>query len=137
MIPTYVQPYRHGELRIGWASWDNGTFSHRSIKWAYQDASGKISRGSPEIPFDILIDMVDLAYQHNEISPHLPPPSGIVHDVTKLTKSQLVEERKVIAAHLGSVQRLIAALPWVDWEKAYNAIGARYEAVKAEINLRP
>ena len=53
-IPTYTEPYRDGELRIGWASWDDGTFKARSIKYAYKDTSGKISRESPELPFEIL-----------------------------------------------------------------------------------
>lgn len=68
MIPTYVEPHpEKGELRIGWASWDEG-YQHRSIKWAYPDASGKISRGSPELPFDILVDMLLLARRQGELS---------------------------------------------------------------------
>ena len=45
MITTHKIPYRNGELRIGWASWDNGNLEQRSIKYAYHDSSGKISRG--------------------------------------------------------------------------------------------
>ncbi len=68
MIPTYVEPHpEKGELRIGWASWDDG-YKHRSVKWAYPDGSGKISRGSPELPFNILVDMVVLAYKQGELS---------------------------------------------------------------------
>ena len=52
MITTHKVPYGRGELRIGWASWDDGKFEERSIKYAYRDSSGKISRGSPELPFD-------------------------------------------------------------------------------------
>ena len=78
MIPTYVIPYQNGdtkgELRIGWASWDSGNYRSRSIKWAYQDKSGKISRGSPEIPFDILLDMVVLAAAQGELDAVLNPP---------------------------------------------------------------
>lgn len=72
MIPTYFRPYTDGyttgELRIGWASWDNGSYTDRSIKWAYRDKSGKISRGSPEIPFGIAADMVILGVAKGEFS---------------------------------------------------------------------
>ena len=68
MIPTHIEPYRDGELRIGWASWDDGSFQDRSIKYAYRDNSGKISRGCPELPFDILVDMVVAAFRQGELS---------------------------------------------------------------------
>lgn len=72
MIPTHVERYEgrpfHSEFRVGWASWDDGTFQNRSIKWAYRDTSGKISRGCPEIPFDILVDMVIHAHKQGELS---------------------------------------------------------------------
>ena len=68
MIPTFTKPYRNGELRIGWASWDKGKFKDKSIKYAYRDDSGKISRGCPELPFDILVDMVVLANEQGELS---------------------------------------------------------------------
>jgi len=69
MVPTYKKDYHDGELRIGWASWDKGRFQDRSIKYAYPNSKGRISRGSPELPFDILVDMVILAYQQGELSP--------------------------------------------------------------------
>ena len=69
MIPTYVEPYERGELRIGWASWDENSFRDRSIKWAFRDSSGKISRGCPELPFDVLVDMVLLAQRQGELAP--------------------------------------------------------------------
>jgi hypothetical protein len=68
MTPTFVKPYRDGELRIGWASWDDGSYEDRSIKYAYPDKSGKISRGCPELPFDILVDMAILANEQGELS---------------------------------------------------------------------
>ena len=67
MIPTLILPYKNGDLRIGWASWDHGDYKARSIKWAYKDKSGKISRGAPEIPFDILVDMVTFAADQGEL----------------------------------------------------------------------
>jgi hypothetical protein len=48
MVPTFSQPYGLGDLRIGIASWDQGDFKSRSIKYAYRDKSGKVSRGCPE-----------------------------------------------------------------------------------------
>jgi len=68
MIPTFVKPHLDGELRIGWASWDEGKFKSRSIKYAYKDSSGKISRGSPELSFEMLVAMLELAYQEGELS---------------------------------------------------------------------
>jgi len=71
MIPTHTEPYQDGEtvgeLRVGWASWDEG-FQSRSIKWAYPDKSGKISRGCPELPFEVLVDMVIAAKRLGELS---------------------------------------------------------------------
>ncbi len=71
MVPTFVTPYHDGELRIGWASWDHGSYKNRSIKYAYKDKSGKVSRGCPELPFDILVDMVVLARSEGELPPDL------------------------------------------------------------------
>ena len=70
MIMTDRMPYRDGELRTGWASWDDGSYTARSIKWAYPDKSGKISRGAPEIPFDILLDMLKFAAETGELDNH-------------------------------------------------------------------
>lgn len=137
MIPTHVIPYRHGELRIGWASWDDGKFADRSIKWAYRDASGKISRGSPELPFDILIDMIDLATAQGELKPHLQAPHKQPPDVTKATKHDLIEERKALATRLATLQVMIMEVPWANWQPIYDQIGARFDAVKAELATRP
>lgn len=136
MIPTHVIPYRDGELRIGWASWDDGSFTARSIKYAYKDASGKISRGSPEIPFDILMDMIDLAVTQGELKPHMPSVKQRPKVVTEATKEELVAERKALAARLMSLQVMIADTPWANWEPIYDELGARYEMVKAEIATR-
>jgi hypothetical protein len=70
MVPTFVKPYQHGDtegdLRIGWASWDRDRYQARSIKWAYR-RDGKISRGSPEVPLDMLADLVILAHEQGEL----------------------------------------------------------------------
>jgi len=57
-----------GEIRIGWPSWDKGEHRSKSIKWAYRDESGKISRGSPEVPFDVLVEMVVYAMEKGELT---------------------------------------------------------------------
>lgn len=93
MIPTYVTPYRDGELRIGWASWDSGNYQSRSIKWAYTDKSGKISRGSPEIPFDILLDMVVLAAGQGELDHVLNPPGSASMPVKDMTIDEIAKRR--------------------------------------------
>jgi len=137
MIPTHVIPYRHGELRIGWASWDDGSFKDRSIKWAYKDASGKISRGSPELPFDILMDMIDLALAQSEVPSALPSLGPKPKDVAAMSKSDLFEERKTLAARLMHLQSMAVDLPWANWQPIYDQIGVRYDEVKTELNARP
>lgn len=92
MTPTYTEPYRDGELRIGWASWDDGSFKDRSIKYAYKDASGKISRGSPELPFDILIDMMLLAGAQGELRSQMRAPAA-PSDLTKASPDGLKDEK--------------------------------------------
>ena len=76
MIPTKTKPYisgdHQGQLRIGWASWDKNKYNARSIKWAYSDDSGKISRGAPELPFHILLDMLTWAADEGELDSDLP-----------------------------------------------------------------
>jgi hypothetical protein len=133
MIPTHVIPYRHGELRIGWASWDDGSFKQRSIKWAYKDASGKISRGSPELPFDILVDMIDLALSQNEVPKALPAMGNQPRKVAAMSKDELQAERKMIAARLGHLQAMSMDLPWATWQPIYDQIAARYNEIKAEL----
>ena len=73
MIPTCQKPYRDGDLRIGWASWDKDPitkrhlYKNRSVKYSYPGRNGNISRGAPEIPFDILLDMVAFAAAQGEL----------------------------------------------------------------------
>ncbi|GEM_PF-712845 len=68
MVPSHIEPRRDGELCIDWASWDDNKFQNRSIKYIYKDTSGNNSRGCPELPFDILVDMVVTAKRHGELS---------------------------------------------------------------------
>ena len=72
MIPTAKKSMefveQQGELRVGWATWDDGSFTLRSIKFAYPDKRGWISRASPELRFDILTEMIIFAKEQGELS---------------------------------------------------------------------
>lgn len=134
MITTYKEAYRNGELRIGWASWDDGSLTSRSIKFAYPDSSGKISRGSPELPFDILIDMLMLATEKGEtdslfgnLRAREPKP------VDSLSRDDLLAERKRLQSALVILQKLIMDFPWADFGSVYDQIGKRYESIKEAV----
>lgn len=136
MITTHKVPYRNGELRIGWASWDDGTMTSRSIKYAYPDASGKISRGSPELPFDILIDMLVLAADQREIDAALPAVgAAALADPMTMSLAELNDEKKLLSTSLLRLQQLVMSVPWANW-KVYDQIGGRLEAVRLEITRR-
>ena len=133
MIPTHVIPYRNGELRIGWASWDDGSYTDRSIKYAYRDASGKISRGCPELPFDILIDMLIEAYSQGELGFLSSGGQKSTVDASKMTSGELNTERKQVAIGLITLQKLMLDFPWVNWKDVYNTMGARLDQLKEEL----
>lgn len=134
MIPTYVIPYRDGELRIGWASWDDGRFKDRSIKYAYRDASGKISRGSPEVPFEILADMLMLAVAQGELKPTSRRPT--VRDLDKANKAQLSDEKKRLTVALMTLDHLMMEFGWANWNQIYQQLGQRLQSVKSELENR-
>ena len=134
MITTHKVPYRNGELRIGWASWDDGKYEERSIKFAYRDRSGKISRGSPELPFHVLVDMLVLAADQKELDEIMPkavttnPP-----DVSQVSLGELRDEKKTLSVALIRLQGLVCEIPWADWQPIYDQIGIRLDAVKGQI----
>lgn len=134
MITTYKIPYKEGEFRIGWASWDDGSMTARSIKYAYKDASGKISRGSPELPLDMLMDMLLLAAEQGEI--RFDSPLGKETPIGKCSNEELLGDQKKLKSALLLLQRLTADLPWANFGVVYNQIGGRYEKVKAELQRR-
>jgi hypothetical protein len=135
LITTFSMPYRDGELRIGWSSWDNGALKSRSIKYAYKDASGKISRGSPEVPLEMLVDMLMLAAEKGElefgetaVSRKRPP--------TAMKPAELREEKRVLSAALICLQQLMAGIPWAHWQPIYDEVGAQLAKVRAELGRR-
>jgi hypothetical protein len=78
-----------------------------------------------------------LATAQGELVPHLQPSPKKPPDVTKATKHDLIEERKTLATRLATLQLMIMEVPWANWQPIYDQIGARYEAVKAQIATRP
>jgi hypothetical protein len=59
MIPIHVERIdSEHELRFGWASWDDGSHTSRSVKYMYRAEDGRWSRSSPEVPLDRLVQMV-------------------------------------------------------------------------------
>ena len=136
MIPTFKVPYRDGELRIGWASWDKGKFQHRSIKYAYPDSSGKISRGSPELPFDILMDMVFLSYSENELPQATNSSPSPIEDVSVMDYDNLKSEEKNLKASLILLQHMLSLHKWADFNPLYDQIGSRLDKVKAELSRK-
>ena len=48
------------EIRLGIASWDDGSGKRKSVKYAWKDANGKVARGG-EIPVESLPQMLEFA----------------------------------------------------------------------------
>jgi hypothetical protein len=133
MIVTHKIPYRDGELRIGWASWDDGSLTDRSIKYAYPDSSGKISRGAPELPLDMLMDMLGYAAEQGEVRFDAAKEAT---SVKNLSRKELQEQSRVLKSALLLVQKVAVGMPWADFKKPYDQIGARYESIKAALEKR-
>jgi len=51
------------EIRLGAASWDDGTDTHLSVKYAWFDKNGKACRGG-EVPVEALPQMLEMAIRH-------------------------------------------------------------------------
>lgn len=125
MIVTQKTPYRDGELRLGWASWDDGSLTARSIKYAYRDGSGKISRGAPEIPLDVLVDMLRYAAEQGELS-FVPKAATRGHQ----TARQVLAERNGLATVHALLVQLRAELSWLDLEAVIRQVEARLEEMR-------
>ena len=137
MITTHKISYGDGELRIGWASWDDGEYEKRSIKYAYPDSSGKISRGSPEVSFEVLLAMLLHATDQGELEEFVPkattskPP-----EVPQVSLEELEGEKKTLSVALGRIQGMAIEFRWANWQPIYDQLGARLEAVKDETTRR-
>ncbi len=64
MHVAFSEPYRRGEqneeLRLGVASWDDGSRTAMSVKFAWFDKTGKAARGG-EIPVEALPQLLTFA----------------------------------------------------------------------------
>ena len=69
MKPIWRKPYGKGddELWIGVPSWDNED-GKLSIKFAYRK-DGRIPRTAPEVPEEVVIEMVMMLGEHGRLSP--------------------------------------------------------------------
>ena len=57
-------------LRLGIASWDKGNGNSKSIKYAWRNTNGHVSRGG-EVPIEALEQMLDFAKRHGYVkNPH-------------------------------------------------------------------
>ena len=66
MRPAFSEPARDDprcEIRLGIASWDDGTGTARSIKYAWFDKNGKVARGG-EFPVEALPQALEFAIRN-------------------------------------------------------------------------
>ncbi len=69
MVPIYRKPYDDGELLLGWPTWDpTGKDGKMSVKYSYKLKSGRPSRGAPEVPIRIAVDMIIFAGEYNQLT---------------------------------------------------------------------
>lgn len=72
MKPVRIKLYKdrwgtEGEIRCGISSWDDGGNESSSVKWAYPDRNGRVSIRSPEVPIDVLFEMVDFVCTNKDV----------------------------------------------------------------------
>ncbi len=66
MRPAFSEPARYNpnsEIRLGIASWDDGTGTARSVKYAWFDKNGKVARGG-EFPVEALPQALEFAIRN-------------------------------------------------------------------------
>jgi len=69
MKPAFSEPAKNDadcEIRLGIASWDDGTNTKKSVKYAWFDKSGKVARGG-EFPVEALPQALDFAIRSGYI----------------------------------------------------------------------
>jgi len=70
MQVAHSEPYRHGdgqEIRLGVASWDDGSHTEKSVKFTWFDKNGKAARGG-EFPVQALPQALTFAIQKGYLS---------------------------------------------------------------------
>jgi hypothetical protein len=139
MIPVFEISYRSGKIIIGWASWDDGSKTAVSIKYAYPDSRGRISRGSPEIALEDFFAMREFFVENEpRIQAILKPapkfssaPAKV--DVQGLSKQELVLECDELRRSLLEMQRIQMKFQWLPMKESYTELGKRYDEVKARL----
>ena len=66
MRPAFSEPARDDpncEIRLGIASWDDGSGTARSVKYAWFDKNGKVARGG-ELPVEALPQALEFAIRN-------------------------------------------------------------------------
>ena len=66
MRPAFSEPSRNDpncEIRLGIASWDDGTGTARSVKYAWFDKNAKVARGG-EFPVEALPQALEFAIRN-------------------------------------------------------------------------
>jgi len=66
MRPAFSEPARDDpncEIRLGIASWDDGSGTARSVKYAWFDKNGKAARGG-ELPVEALPQALEFAIRN-------------------------------------------------------------------------
>ena len=69
MRPAFSEPARNDpncEIRLGIASWDDGSGTARSVKFAWFDKNGKTARGG-EFPVEALPQALEFAIRNGYI----------------------------------------------------------------------
>lgn len=124
MIVIHKIPYREGELRLGWASWDDGSLTERSVKYAYRDISGKVSRGAPEVSTNVLLDMVAYAADqgHLRLATDVTPVP-----IDAMNRRQQAQELRTLESALSLLRRFGEDYPWADFGKGADELEARRE----------
>lgn len=66
MKPAFSEPARNDpgcEIRLGIASWDNGSGTEKSVKYTWFDKTGKAARGG-EFPIEALPQALEFAIRN-------------------------------------------------------------------------
>lgn len=70
MRPAHSEPAKidpNCEIRLGVASWDNGSGTENSVKYTWFDKNGKAARGG-EFPVEALKRVLDFAIRKGYVS---------------------------------------------------------------------
>lgn len=139
MITTKKKVYEEGfsELRLGWASWDNGSLTKKSLKYSYKDKNGRISRGSPELPIRVVIDLLIFAAENGELFNELNNDTQKKEEkpIATLSREELDKERKDLASAVVIMSDLQNRFPSADFKLAMEQLEARKNQVKQAIDL--